>query len=260
MKNYDIAKGQCALNTNFLGLNKGSTAYMIHGLAGVLVILLSIHPLTRGFSWQSVTLVTLAITVFLQLGFWRVNKDAQKCAQPKDKSVVWTDNTLFWYKDPFFLTLCAGALVYGLCLFMPGNIACFDLQKVLPSSDLGKTVTRVLTAFPTVGFIYYFIWTVILKNQLVKPVRSTMYWWERPLAVIFSLVFLPLLLFTILGDRLVTGKGVYKIVRGFFSFRLWPAIVLAAVLYVFVWRLQGGLFASKKQYDKLEQKWGRKQQ
>ena len=258
MLNYNnVQQGLCALNNNCLGLNKGSTCYLVHVFLAVVVIFLSIHPQTRNVSWQSITLIAVSVALFLQIGFWNVNRQAQECAQPADKSIPWTDNSLFWYKDPFFLTLCVSSLLYGLCLFMPGTVACFDLEKFLPASSVGKLIVRVTAVLPTLGFIYYFIWHVAMKNQLVKPVRSKMHWWERPLAIMFSLVFIPFLLYTIFGDNLITGEGGFKVLRKFFTFRLWPAILLIAVLYVFVWRLQGGLFVSDKQYQKLNKAWKR---
>ena len=193
----------------------------------------------------------MATALILQAGFTNVNRQAQKCAQPADKTVVWSDGTRLWYRDAFFATLVIGSLLYGLAGLMPGSLLCFDPDQLLfAKGTWGEALCRCLAVLPTIGFVYYFVWIVVKKNSLIKPVRSSLFPWERPLAVLFSLVFIPTLLYAVFG---LQGGG--QLLKTLFSFRPLCLILLAAVFYVFVWRLQGGLFATKKQADELRQRW-----
>lgn len=258
--NFEVEKGVCALTqTNEIGLTKESMRYLWHAVGAVVLVYLCLNPATRGeLSWQNLLILVLAAAVLLQAGFKNVNRQAQKCAQPKDESVVWSDGTSFWYRDAWFMTLCAGSLLYGLGVVMPGDALFFDAKKVLPKTGtLTEKLLRGAAALPTLGFVYYFIWITVRKNELIKPVRSELIWWERPLAISFSLVFIPLLLYSFYGRALVeTEDGLLSTMGKLFTFRGLCAVSLFAVFYVFVWRLQGGLFASKAQYDLLKKTWG----
>ena len=113
MKNYEIERGECQLTqTNFLLLNKGSTVYSLH--CAVAVVLLYIAFINKASkidgseprTWVlHVLMAVFAVALFAQAGFPQVNYEAQKCAQPKDPSVVWTDNSKYWFHDPFFLIM-----------------------------------------------------------------------------------------------------------------------------------------------------------
>lgn len=270
MKNYNIERGECQkTQTNFLLLNKESTVYSVHCAVAVVVLYIAfINEHTKvdmgqPKSWVlHVLMGILSVALIAQAGFPEVNYKAQKCAQPRDPSVVWTDNSKYWFHDPFFLIMVLFSLMYGLgTVASPGQnahivekILCFDPSKLLPKENsVAEIVARIVAVLPTASFIYYFVWKVILKGELVKPVQSDMHIWEAPLAATFSLVFIPFGLYTIFGSKLFDDSNqILAWIRRFFTLRILAVVFLFAAFYVFVWRLQGGLFLNKADYRKLK--------
>lgn len=246
--------------------------YGTHVLAAVLLLMLVVYlPQTRGSSWLYWLVFLLALAMFLQLGFPGVIAEAQQCAKPAEpQNLPWKDNSTVWYRGPFFALLVLAGLFYGLCLFLEGsgNVAdkllCFDPTGILPQQKPLKILLRVVSFLPLIGFLYYLYFIVVQKGELVKPLRSRLHKFERPLAIYFSAVFIPFLLYGIFGSKLWEarfgeqgkwGESCLYLLRKCISFRLLPLVMLFAVGYVFVWRLQGGLFSKKEDYDKIMQIW-----
>ena len=274
MKNFDVERGECQLTqTNALLLNKSSTCYAAHCLVAVILLYLAVYfPYTKANTSSPnqyvihVIVAVLAFALIGQAGFTKVNIKAQECAQPRDKRIVWTDNTKLWYRDPMFLILVIFSLLYGLGSISAGkmgengkinveSLLCFDVSRLLPSveSTTAVIVTRVLSVLPAFAFVYYFVWKVILGGELVKPVQSDMMWWEAPLAATFACVFVPFGLYAIFGSKILgNGSVALTWARRIFTFRPLAFVFLFAAFYVFVWRLQGGLFLSKSEYRKLK--------
>lgn len=270
MKNYDIKRGQCQLTeTNRLLLNKGSTIYSAHCLIAVVLLYIAFInekskiSLSSANSWTlHVIVAVIGVALIAQVGFPQVNYEAQKCAQPEDRSVVWTDNSKFWFRDPFFLVMVLFSLMYGLGVFASPNenvhllekIMFFDASKLLPAANTKtEIVARCVSVFPTAAFVYYFVWKVIMNGSLIKPVQSDLYGWEAPVAVVFSLVFIPFGLYTVFGSKLFNGQSkILTWVTKGFTFRPLVAVFLFAAVYVFIWRLQGGLFLNKEANDLLQ--------
>ena len=134
------------------------------------------------------------------------------------------------------------------------KIMCFDPSALLPKAgSLGEKIARMVAVLPTASFAYYFVWKVILQGELVKPVQSDMHVWEAPLALTFSLVFIPFGLYAIFGSKLFsTTNEVLKWVMRILTLRPLTAVFLFAAFYVFVWRLQGGLFLNKSDHETLK--------
>lgn len=270
MKNYDIERGQCQLTeTNCLLLNKGSTIYSWHCFIAVVLLYIAFInekskiSVSSPNSWTlHVVVAVVGVALIAQVGFPRVNYEAQKCAQPEDRSVVWTDKSRFWFRDPFFLIMVLFSLMYGLGVFASPHenvhllekIMCFDASKLLPSAN-GKMeiVARAVSVLPTAAFVYYFVWKVIANGSLIKPVQSDLYGWEAPVAAVFSLVFIPFGLYALFGSRLFNREStIMTWVTRAFTFRPLVAVFLFAAVYVFIWRLQGGLFLNKEDSELLQ--------
>lgn len=252
MKNFDVERGACAKNnTNGLGLNAGSTTYAWHALVAVVVLyVVFVAPNSDGV--LKTIAAFLAVGLLAQAGFCRVNREAQECARPADPSIEWSDNTRYWFRDPLFLIMCLASLGVGLCIAAPGTAGFYDPSAVLPAAGTVKeSIMRILALLPLLSFLYYFVWVVGQGGELVKPVQSDMKGWERPLAIFFSLVFLPCLAYAALGSQLWTDPR-YNWMRLASTFRPVCLVFLFAAGYVFTWRLQGGLFLSKDAYAKLK--------
>lgn len=253
MKNFDVERGECAKNnTNGLDLNPGSTTYAWHALAAV-VLLYLVFVMPNSTRVVHAIVALLAVALLAQAGFCRVNREAQACARPADPGIEWTDNTKYWFREPLFLIMCLASLGVGLCIAAPGSVGCYDPSSVLPApGSTGETVVRMLALLPLLSFLYYLVWVAGYGGELVKPVRSDMKGWERPLAIYFALVFLPCLAYSVLGSRL-WEEDRFEWLQKIATFRPLCLVFLFAAGYVFVWRLQGGLFLGKDAYKKLQQ-------
>lgn len=269
--NFDVPRSICSSGKGMLrGLGKSSQVYLAHVCLGIIILYFAtVLPYTRGtesivdFSKKNAgrTVMNLGllagcVALLAQLRFPNVVKDAQECARPADRSIVWSDGTTLWYREGLFFTLFLLSLVFGLCTFAPGTILHFDPASVLPGKEASAAahgVLRALCVVPIVAFGFYIYKVLVKKMELVKPVQSRMYFWERPLAGYFSAAFLFVLPYLIrprfFVDRNGGGMGtlrpfekVLRVWKKIATFRVVPAISLFAALYVVVWRLQGGLF------------------
>ena len=246
--------------------------YGMHVLAAVIILMLVFFlPQTRGSSWLYWTVALLSLAIVFQLGFSGVISEAQECAKPSEpENLPWQDNSTLWYRDPFFAILVLAGLLYGLCVFLEGSgnvadkIFCFDPKQILPTQKPLEILVRVLSFLPVIGFVYYFFFIVVKKGEVVKPLRSRLHSFERPLAIYFSAVFIPFVLYGIFGSKLLDARfdatapwweNCLCLLKKCMCFRLLPLIMLFAIGYLFVWRLQGGLFLKKKEYDQMMQIW-----
>jgi hypothetical protein len=180
-------------------------------------------------------------------------------------AIPWDDKTNKWYRDvPFFL-IWISALWYGLHTFKMGdkvqklvgsmmqdgfsNVNSQSIQSALMFDfqvpDALKNVANLVFLIPLFGFVYYFYQIVIKKEVLMKPLPERTYFWERPLAMIFGLAFVPFLLLCTLNKE-------RNILHDIVSNRITSGIVLFGAVYVVMWRLNGGMFLTKAQNDELQ--------
>lgn len=90
-----------------------------------------------------------------------------------------------------------------------------------------------------------------------------MYWWERPVAGYFSIVFIFLLPYVINPNIYFKksmeglsgfGEKFMYIWKEMGTNRILSALALFASIYVIIWRLQGGLFLPNEKAEELREK------
>ena len=233
-------------NTNFLNLNRENTVYFSHIIAAMVALyFVLIHDYKNKIPTPIIIIVVfICFSIFLQLYIFEdAVKNAFKIGKPKDNSInwVWDDGTKKWYNDvPFFL-MWMFALYYGLHIFkLKGTLMnfTFEIPKVF------NKISKFIFLIPLFGFIYYINYIIIQKGELIKPLPDRLYGFERPLAFTFSLAFIPMLCLLTFKNNLLTS---------IFTNRIIACIFLIASLYIVVWRLNGGLFLKKPQFEKLKE-------
>ena len=117
----------------------------------------------------------------------------------------------------------------------------------VPGNVLDSIIMRVLFIIPLIGFLYYFNYIVIQRGVLIKPLSQRLYIFEPPLAFYFSLSFIPFLILGIFGSKILKKGLLNKILTN----RIISLIFFIGALYIVVWRLNGGLFLKKNEYNKL---------
>lgn len=244
-KGYPELASQEYKNTNFLNLNKENTIYFVHILAAIAALYFTlIHEYKDKIPTAlSIIIIVIAFAILLQLFIFEdAVQNGFKIGKPKDNSInwLWDDGSRKWYNDiPFFL-MWIFSLYYGLHAFkLGGSLMNFEFE--LPEAL--KPISKFIFIIPLFGFIYYFNYIVIQKGELIKPLPDRLYGFERPLALTFSLVFIPMLFLLTFQNDLLS-----KI----FTNRLLAAVFLFGCVYIVVWRLNGGLFLKKPQVDELK--------
>ena len=246
-KEYPELASDKYLNTNILNLDKKGMVYLIHMILSVVIIFFTmISPYRRKIHIVvSLVVLLLAFIMLLQIyGFEDIMENGFEIAKPKDKTInwIWNDGTTKWYKDIHFFILWIFALFYGLNSLKYGrSILNFPLD--IKSNEI--KYYKFLFILPLFGFIYYFMYIVINQGALIKPLPDRLYNWEAPLAAYFSLSFIPFLMLFILKDKLLDNNNIFnKIITN--------RLLVFACFYVFIWRLNGGLFLNKEQHTKLK--------
>lgn len=242
---------ECYKKTNFLKLNKKSMVYFTHILFSIaLVYILLVNKNTRNIMPLSLNIFFLIIVAFIFLQvqmFEDILPEAQKCAGPNDPNIPWGDGQTRWYKNIFFFFVWIFSLFYGLHIFSSGSLMNFEpgFSEIL----LNNKTFRSLCVLPLLGFLYSFGFIYVSKGNVVKPIASRHAKWERPIAIYFTMVFIPFLLIAIYGSKILDKENIlYKI----FTNRIVVGVFLFATMYFIVWRLNGGLFLNKKKNDELQ--------
>lgn len=249
---YNELVSECYLKTDSLNLNRKSHVYFYHIVLCIAVLyVLLINQKYRSVIPKELSFILLVGTIplFLQKYiFTDVLVEAQECAAPTNKDIPWGDGDKLWYKNMLFFFVWIFAIIYGLHFFSKGNLLFFN--PGLSANFLNNKFIRTLCILPLLGFIFSFNYIIIKKGNVVKPLPSRHRKWERPLATYFTLVFIPFLLITIFGGKVLNNKHfLYKL----FTCRITVLIFLFAAFYFIVWRLNGGLFLTKQENDKLKE-------
>ena len=99
---YSELASECYKNTNFLNLTNKNMIYLYHILFAIIVIYYTIVEKKTSNNIPIlllVILISLSFIILLQIKFDYIITNAQKCAAPTNKNILWNDNTKLWYKN-----------------------------------------------------------------------------------------------------------------------------------------------------------------
>ena len=246
---YESLGSECYSKTNFIGLSDENMVYMYHILFCMFLIYFIVVSKHRKSIpvVLSVVLIGLTLVIILQIyKFQDIVVNAQKCASPDKAPEIWTDGTTKWYENIFLLMAWIFGLIIGLHTFLPGTTTHFKLN--VSSKVLDSQLFKYIFIVPLSGFIYEFYDIVIKKGKVIKPVPQRLYLFERPLAAYLSMSFVPYLIISMMGSKILENNLGNRIITN----RLVSGIFLVAVLYFITWRLNGGLIMSKEKYLELK--------